>query len=201
MSIDLNSAEYNASEGVAIFNKGEAGVAEGVTVSLDKKKPEDKPNSPDYKITFTDSSGASCNTSLWYVTQATQYADIDKQTIKQAKILKHMLHCALGPNAKLPVVENATQMLDEAMKMLRTALPKLGPVRVFVNYGTTEYRKKFIQPRSWVPFMESMTVPAESSVLKVSDIDGMERLTEDKPTASKTDAGSTGASDADDEGW
>ena len=98
---------------------------------------------------------------------------------KQGKILKHLLHGALGPNAQLPVVSSAEAMLDESMKMLKGALPNLGSVRVFANYGTNDYRKKYIQIRSWVPFMESMNVSAEASSLKAGDLDGMTRLVED----------------------
>jgi hypothetical protein len=70
-------------------------------------------------------------------------------------------------------------MLDESMKMLKTALPNLGSVRVFANYGTNDYRKKYIQIRSWVPFVESMSVPADATNLKAGDLDGMTRLVED----------------------
>lgn len=199
MEINLNDDSFNASEGVAIFNKGKAGITENVTVTLEKKKADDKEFAPDYKIVYTDVDGGVCNTPLWYVTKETEWNSVEELIQKQGKILKHLLHCALGPNAKLPVVNSAQAMLDEAMKMLRTALPKLGTVRIFANYGTDEHRKKFIQPRSWVPFIEASNVPLDETVLKKSDIDGMSRLVEDEDKPSEPSAGAKSSDD--DEDW
>jgi len=179
MNINLNDDSFNPAQGVAIFNGGNAGTVENVKVSLVRKSAEDKEMAPDYKIIFTDNNGAACNTPLWYVSKATQWQTVEQLIKKQGKILKHLLHCALGPNAQLPVVSSAEAMLDESMKMLKTALPNLGSVRVFANYGTNDYRKKYIQIRSWVPFVESMSVPADASNLKPGDLDGMTRLVED----------------------
>jgi len=198
MEINLNDNSFNASEGVAIFNGGKAGVAENITVTLSKKTAEDKEFAPDYKIIFTDENGGTCNTPLWYVTKETQWNSVEELIKKQGKVLKHLLHCALGPNAQLPVVNSAQAMLDEAMKMLKGALPTLGQVRILANYGTEEYRKKYIQPRSWVPFIEAMNVPVAESVLRISDIDGMTRLQEDEDKPSAPGAGSKSADDEED---
>ena len=186
MNINLNDDSFNQSEGsVVIFNGGKAGVTEQVTVTVDKKTTEDKEMAPDYKVVFTDKNGGTCNMPLWYVSKATQWQSVEQLIKKQGKVLKHLLHCALGPNAQLPVVNSAQAMLDESMKMLKAALPNLGHVSVFANYGTQEYRKKYIQIRTWVPFVESMNVAAESSVLRPTDIDGMERLVEDAVTTTE----------------
>lgn len=196
--IDLNSNEFDAAEGVSIFNGGKAGVVENVAMTIKKKTAEDKEKAPDYKVTFTDESGAEAATPLWYITEATQFASIEQQQVKQGKILKHLIHTVCGPNTQISPFANEKEMLDGAMKLVRDGLKTAGKFRVFANYGTTEYRKKYIQPRSWVPFMESMSVPVDESVLKVSDIDGMERLSEDKPTPATTGGGGTSA-DADDD--
>jgi hypothetical protein len=197
--IDLNSSEFDASSGgVAIFNGGKAGIVENVKVSISKKKAEDKENAPDYKIVFTDSSGAECNSSLWYIKEATQFSTVEQQRIKQGKILKHLIHAICGPNTQIPPFADDKAMLDGAMKLVRDSLQNAGEFRIFANYGTVEYRKKYIQPRSWVPFMESMTVPLDTTVLKVSDLDGMERLVEDSPVM----AGAASASgNADEDDW
>ena len=65
--INLNDSSFDASEGSAIFNNGNAGVAENVTMSIVKRKADDKPNSPEYKVVFTDENGGSCNTSFCLV--------------------------------------------------------------------------------------------------------------------------------------
>ncbi len=198
MNINLNDDSFNAVEGKAIFNGGNAGVVNDVKMTIHKKNSEDKEFAPDYKITFTDSNGGSCNMPFWYVTKETSWNTVEQLIQKQGKVLKHILHVALGPNAQLPVVNSAEAMLDEAMKLLRGALPNLGAVRIFANYGTNEYRKKYIQPRSWVPFMEAMNVSAETSVLKQSDLDGMTRLQED---GEESAALATSTADSDDDEW
>lgn len=195
--IDLNSGEFDAAEGVAIFNKGLAGLVNDITMTVNKKKADDKEKAPDYKLTFADAGGAECATPLWYITEATQYATIEQQQIKQGKILKHVIHAVCGPNQQIPTFKDEKEMLDGAMKLVRDGLKAAGKFRIFANYGTVEYRKKYIQPRSWVPFMESMSVPMEETVLKPSDIDGMERLTEDKPAAPS--GGGSSSADADDD--
>jgi len=70
---NLNDSSFDAKEAAVIFNNGEAGIAENVTLTVNKKKPEDKEGSPDYKLTFTDENGGSCNSSFWYVEKATDY--------------------------------------------------------------------------------------------------------------------------------
>jgi hypothetical protein len=197
MSIDLNSNSFDAKEGAAIFNGGKAGLSGPVTMSLDKKKPEDKENAPDYKIIFTDETGASCNTSFWYITKDTQYQTVDQQTTRLGKILKHVAHAVLGANYSFPPYPDAKAMLDGVMAEVRKGLPSAGQFRIFANYGTKEYSKKFIQPRSWVPFMESTSVAIEDTRLVQGDLDCMERSQPDNvvPAGAMSAASSTSDDD------
>lgn len=203
MNIDLNSEEYDASSGGAsIFNGGNAGVVNNVTVTVEKKGADDSENAPDYKIIFTDANGANVNRGFWYISGPTQYDSVEKQVGKLAKVMKHVLHVALGPDAKLPVISGANEteaaknLLDQSMKLLRESLGNMGQVRVYANYGTPEYPKQFIQVRPWVPFMESMTVTEENTRLTASNIEQMTRITEDEPVAE-----TVGADDDDDGAW
>jgi hypothetical protein len=65
------------------------------------------------------------------------------------------------------------------MKLIRDGLQSGLKFRVFANYGTPDYPKSFIQPRSWVPFMESMNVAQTETRLVVSKTDNMVRLASD----------------------
>ncbi len=59
--------------------------------------------------------------------------------------------------------------------------------RVFATYGTLTSTKEYIQPRSWVPFIENMEVPVEETVLKVSPkVDAIERPVKDNVKAEPT---------------
>lgn len=200
MSINLNNDEFDASEGKAIFNGGKAGVVENVTLSLEKKKPEDKDNAPDYKIVFTDENGGTCNTSLWYVEKETQYASVEEQIKKQGKILKHLVHAILGKDYQFPEFANAKGMLDGVMKAIKGGLKPGLKFRVFANYGAGKYAKQYIQPRTWVPFVESMSVDIEETRLKQSNLDVMSRLEADNDSSgTPSGAMSTGADDDEDD--
>jgi len=197
MSINLNDESFNQKAGKAVFNGGNAGIVEAVTVSLVKKTKDDNANAPDYKVLFTDSVGASCNSSFWFIKEDTKYQTVDQQTAKQGKILKHIAHAVLGDKFEFPAFSNVEDMLNGVMKLIREGLPKAGQFRVFANYGTKEYSKKFIQPRSWVPFMESMSVAIESTRLKAGDLDSMMRLEEDASTGAPSGSKSTSTDDDD----
>jgi hypothetical protein len=186
MGINLNDSSFDGGANVSIFNNGEAGVVDNVTLSLEKKKPEDKENAPDYKLVFTDEKGATCNSSYWYVNGGTEYNTEEELVMKQGKVLKHIAHAVLGAEFQFPEYSNAKTMLDGIMKLLREGLPNTGKFRIFANYGATMSVKKYIQPRSWVPFMEPMSVGAEESRLQPGNIDAMARLQEDTVAAPAT---------------
>lgn len=194
MNIDLNSEDYDSSGGgVAIFNDGNAGIVNDVTVTIEKKKADDTENAPDYKVFFTDASGAAVNRGFWYISGETQYKSVGEQVKALAKVMKHMLHVALGPDAKLPVItganeiEAARNLLDQSMKLLRESLATMGKVRVYANYGTPEYPRQYIQVRPWVPFMESMNVSEADTRLKASNIEQMARIQEEAAVVETAD--------------
>ena len=201
MSINLNSEEYDASEGVAVFNDGKAGVAENVAVSLEKKKPEDKENAPDYKIVFTDEKGGTCNYPLWYVEKKTDYKSVEELIKKQGKVLKHLAHAILGQDFQFPEFKNAKEMLDGAMKAIKGGLKKGLKFRVFVNYGAGDYAKKYIQPRTWVPFLEPMSVDIEETRLKQGNLDVMSRLEPDNDSSGSTSDSMSDGVDDDEDDW
>jgi len=196
MSINLNDESYSAKQGAAIFNGGNAGLVDNVSISVEKKKADDKNTAPDYKLVFTDASGASCNNSFWYITEDTKFSTVDEQVMKMGKICKHLLHAIYGADFEIPAFADAKAMLDGTMKLVREGLPNAGKFRIFANYGTKQYCKSFIQPRSWVPFMESMNVAIEDTRLKASDLDAMVRLEQDgKPN------GAAASTASDDDDW
>jgi hypothetical protein len=185
---NLNDSSFDSKGSVTIFNDGKAGLVENVSMSVSKKKPEDKENAPDYKVVFTDANGGECSTSYWYVTKATEYASIEDQIKKQGTAMKHIIHAVYGKDFQIPV--NATtpqQLLDQSMKLIREGLASGAKFRIFATYGTLNSRKEYIQPRSWVPFVENMTHPGTDTSLKVSaNVDAIERLTKDTVVPAKS---------------
>ena len=187
---NLNDSNFDAKQGVAIFNDGKAGVVENVSVSVYKKKPEDKENAPDYKLVFKDANGAECATPYWYVKQATQYQTVEDQVRKQGIAMKHIIHAIYGDDFDIPVnATTAEQLLDQSMKVIRDGLASHSGIkfRMFATYGTLNSVKNYIQPRSWVPFIESTTVPLSDTRLKVSpNVDAMERPVQDEVAVNTT---------------
>lgn len=204
MNIDLNSEDFDAKEGKAIFNGGLAGITEDVTISLMKKKATDKEGSPDYKIVYTDNTGATINSALYYVTKELTYGSkvttIEDQVKKQGKVLKHLLHAVISPTFSFPAFSNQNEMLDGCMKALHgavTANPG-AKFRIFTNYGTTSAPKKFLQPRSWVPFLQVMSAPNDK--LFAGDLDQMSRLAPDEQPQGNASAGAPASAPVED-GW
>jgi hypothetical protein len=177
--INLNDNAFDAKQGTAIFNNGVAGLVENITVAVNKRKPEDKENSPEYKLSFADSNGATCNTSFWYVDKATQYQTVEDQIKKQGTILKHVIHAIYGGDYQLPTFNSPKEMLDGCMKIVRDGIASGVKFRIFANYGSTQSIKSYIQPRSWVPFIESMDVNILETRLKAGNIDAMNRVEKD----------------------
>ena len=185
MTINLNDESFDGGSNVSIFNNGTAGIVENVTLSITKKTKEDKENAPDYKILYTDGTGE-VNTAFWYIKEATEYNTIDEQIQKQGKVCKHLIHAVYGSDYEFPSYPNSTAMLDGVMKLLREGAGD-STFRVFANYGSTMGVKQYIQVRSWVPFIEPMSVSLDDSRLKPGNIDAMERLVEDSINSNGVD--------------
>ena len=177
--INLNDDKFTAGASGPIFNDGNAGIAENVTISVERKKPEDKETAPDYKLVFKGENGGTCNTAFWHITQDTQFKTVDQQTEAMGKVCKHLLHAIYGADYEIPSFQSAKDMLDGTMKLVNDGV-KAGPLfRIWANYGTPKSVKKYIQPRTWVPFMEPMAVALEDTRLVKGNYDAMERLQED----------------------
>ena len=73
--------------------------------------------------------------------------------------MKHIIHAIYGSDYEIPVnASNAKELLDQSMKCIKEGLTNSGKFRIFATYGTLNATKQYIQPRSWVPFLEPMSV-------------------------------------------
>lgn len=176
MGINLNDSQFDSKD-VKIFNDGEAGLVEDVTVEIQKKGSDDKENAPEYKVIFTDASGQSCNRAYWYLDSSNEY--YENQLKSQGKTLKHLIHAVCGKDTEIPEFKDTKDMLDKCMKMVKDGLKKGDTFRVLATYGTTMKPSQYINVRSYVPFIESMSVDASETRLAPGNIDVMERIQED----------------------
>ena len=183
--------------GVTIFNNGDAGRVVGVTVEVKKKGvdyQDEGKNKPDYQTVYTDASGASTNEGFYYLNEKThnsQYGDFNKAVEKQWNKFATVINAAGGD----PTIQAATstEMLDKMAMLTKTAVTGKS-FNVFTNYGTKQNPKKYLQVRSWVPFIESSDISEADSKLKASNLDQIERI-------ELPNAGSTSAQAPAGEGW
>jgi hypothetical protein len=197
--INLNDEKFNAGSGSAIFNGNIAGKVENVTVSIEKKGADEKEKAPDYRVVFTDSSGGTLNIGYWYISGPDNYGNSEDDRIrKQGTALKHLVHAICGEGAQIPTFSDAQGMLDGVMQLLRKATPTAGQFRVFTNYGTPKNSQEYIQMRTWVPFIEPMSVADEDSRLVPGSFDNMEQLVADKTSVG---GGAKAETAVEDEGW
>ena len=191
-TFNLNDASYDAQENKAIFNNGIAGVVENCSARVERTKQEDKsnPNAPDYKIFFADPSGAEVNVAFWYPKDD----ETEENIIKFLKKLKHIAHCFCGADAQLPA-GNPQTIMDGVMNMLRES-GMSASVRVMTNYGTQGRESQYLRVRTFVPFVESMSVDKASSKLRSSNIENFER-----PAATETSGAVTASAGSDSDDW
>lgn len=194
MSINFNDAKYDSTS--SVFNGGNAGIVENCSFTVEKKGEEDKEKAPEYKITFTDSNGGTGNLAFWYITEGSGDKTKEQVEDKQGKMLKHLVHAVCGDTFSFPAFESMSAALDGCMKILKGA-SKEAKLRVFANFGSTMGIKKYPQPRTWVPVVESMSVALEHTRLEAGNIDAMEALTE-TPLAQ---SGGSAAPSAVTDGW
>lgn len=178
---------------VQIFNNGEAGVAKDVKITVLKKSHdyEDGPNIPDYKIRYTDAYGY-VEMPYYYLTEEKHNPSFGRtfqESIKaQWQKLASIVQAGSGDvdiDAK-----NATEMLDQMMVRIKNTVDG-GVYNVFANYGHKNNPKRWLQVRSWVPFIEATNV--EATTLKETKIDQMERLMPDQPSSTSTSSGNSSA--------
>jgi hypothetical protein len=177
--INLNDSSYDSNT-VQIFNNGKAGIVENVKLDRIEKKTDDG-NGPDYKLFFKDSAGNEINLGFWYLNSSKD--TFQKDLEKQGKSIKHLLHCFYDSNFQFPIFENTQQLLDKTMQLLLQK-SNTTTLRVYCTYGTTQYPKKYIQLRSYVPFIENQTIPLSETRLRSNSIDQLSKIEEDTITGS-----------------
>tara|TARA_R110000850_G_scaffold84920_1_gene182234 strand:+ start:15061 stop:15678 length:618 start_codon:yes stop_codon:yes gene_type:complete len=159
--IDLNSFSEDANTDVSIFNNGNAGRVENVTVSVKKKSAEDKANSPDYKVFLKDANGE-MNEGIYYIKEG------DNAIKFKLSRLIQMAQCAnpemVGVDLpQFPSYEKATDFL---MQKINEGSKKGNKVNIFAAYGNEGYPKQYLTLRG-INFIEPASKTEDASRLNV----------------------------------
>lgn len=188
MSFNFGKENVKEQGGATIFNNGIAGRVENVTVEVKKKGvdyQDEGKNKPDYQVTYTDINGASTNEGFYYLNEKThnaQYGEFAKAVEKQwNKFANIILAADQDPTLNEP--KDAKEVLDQVAILTKKAVEGK-TFNVFSNYGTKQNPKKYLQVRSWVPFIEIATTAEADSKLKAGNLDQIERI--ETPSASST---------------
>lgn len=182
--LDLNGKEF---QGTTIFNGGNAGKAENVEISVEKRAAGEPENRPDYKVFITDESGAKINEGFYYPKANPQKSqeDNDKASNREVSRVVAIARAIVGANYEFPSVSSG----KEAFDVLFGIIGEHGAgkkVNTFVTYGNTGYPKKFLELR-YFDFIEDAAAP--SGKLKVKNNDLMERLEQDAPSTDNSMGG------------
>lgn len=131
---------------IKVFNDGKAGVVENVSIRIERKKPEDKEGSPDYKVFYVDAAGGEVNEGFWKNLSNSS----EGQKKRVANRLLKLYDAVFGKDAskKLPDVKSLEEATDYVMMEVNKNAGNT-KVRLAVNYGNAQYPQKYLRPCNW----------------------------------------------------
>lgn len=190
---DFNSEEFESQGPVLIFNGGEAGIVECVTEKIVSKTEEDNENAPDYRLYFKDVDGASINFGIYLINTPVSDPNYKNNINKLGKRLRNLWIAIMGNDTPMPTGQDVNIIIKQIMQMLAPRFALEIPVRLAVNYGTTVAPKKYLQVRTWAPFIENIELVPQTK-LKREKIEVYERITEDADSPFSQDVSSNDTS-------
>jgi hypothetical protein len=179
---DLNDKEFN---GTVVFNNGNGGKVEGVTISVEKKAAEQPDTYPAYKLIVSDKAGGKINQGFYYPTpkQGASEEDNAKRVKREVGRVITIARAVLGADAALPTVSSAKEAYDKLFALIGEA--SVGKTfNVYATYGTVGYASKYLGLR-YFDFIENAETPNGRLTAKNGDL--LERVTEDNDSGMDDD--------------
>jgi hypothetical protein len=182
---NLNDASFGG--GITVFNNGNAGKVENVTMSVTKKLSTDADNAPDFKLVFTDINGAQINQGFYY------HKNNDMNTEQKNKDMEGWLIGRVLSAAKsvvpedfvFPEVATSKEALDSLFTIIRNNCENK-KVNVYVTYGTKTKPSQYLSLR-YFNFVEAADTPESKSKLKFSANDELIKLVPDNSKQESND--------------
>ena len=170
--IDLNGKDY---EGTTIFNGGNAGLAQNVTISVNKRQVDEPENRPDYQLVIKDKSGSEISQGFYYFKPKGEDAVYDKKReTQEVSRIVHLARAVMGNDYQFPAVTSPKEAADTLFKIVKENAGNK-EFNVFVTYGTAFKPSKYLGVR-YFDFIESASGPSH---LVAKKSDNMIRLVED----------------------
>jgi len=186
---DLNGEEFK-SQSTLIFNNGEAGKVENVSISVEKKDPAGPDNAPEYKVIFTDDAGATINMGIYYPTPNEMYDEAKNASLAKLNVgrVLSIAKAVVGNDYVFPAVGSPKEAVDALMRITAQNAED-ARVNIFATYGTVGKPKSYLGVYKNFDFIEAFGANPSRlrRVMKGNQYDDqMERILEDAPI---TDAG------------
>lgn len=188
MGIKLGSEEFNSNNDIKIFNNGVAGIANNSRgVKIEKKSDSDHPLSPDYKLYWADPQGAEINRGIYYFTTGDA-----KQQAAAVNLMRDLITAYISEDAwKIaPEFPDMKAALDWTIAQITPVFNKV-LVRLSVNFGAGKKQTKYLQVRTYHPFIEAESTAEVNSKMHLTDYDFKTRLVADQPVMNSTSAPSS----------
>lgn len=158
-----------------MFNGGKAGVAKNLRVWMEEAGVDGVPdnanaNAPKFKVYFEDENGAKTNKACFDIKES-EFPDMYNRTYEDTlkkewaylnKIVEHT------GGVKVFDFTDDTDLFRKVKTAIGTE-----KVNIFVNYGSVNSPKEFLEPRKWLPAVEPAGTSNEDSKLKPGRIDNL----------------------------
>lgn len=191
--IDLNSKQFDSVS--KIFNDGNAGKVDNVTLKVERKKEGDNEKAPDFKLLVTDEAGNSINAGFYYPTKDPSKNDEQNQKYANMQVSRivHIARAVVGKDYEFPAVKGVKAAYETLFKIIED---EAGDKKfsVFVTYGSKSYAKKFLELRFFNFIEPAGTNPSR---LKATNTDLLVRIDPDTMSGGT----SIGAESDEEEEW
>lgn len=181
--INLNGKQF---EGTTIFNGGNAGLVNDVTIEVTKRAVDEPENYPDYKLSVKDATGAEITQGFYYFTPNPEKSDDynEKRATQEVSRILHLARAVMGNGYNFPEVNSVKEAYDVLFKLVKDNAGTK-KFNIFATYGTTMRPSKYLGLR-YFDYIEPAT---SNTSLHTKRADNMERIEADEPF---TQSNSTG---------
>lgn len=175
--IDLNDDNFE-DKGGNVFNDNKCGPVKCTLDRIERRTPDSKEGSPDFKLIYKDEADREINTAIWYP-DFSNATDLEKAQKRTGKQFRHLVDTFSGGKTPLPKADSWEKLLDAVIDTLEHGGPKKTSlfanktIYLATNFGvTSKTQQAFVRVRTFVPFMESEAAfKPESSKLNLGNIE------------------------------
>lgn len=184
---DFNDSSVLDNAGSSIFNGGNSGKVNNVTITMERKPSGEMSNKPDVNFFFADTVGTT-KMGWYFGKKNSQFDDKTNEKMSQNNVIKLFAIAKAIVPADYVFPSSEGMSFTDAEKMLLTVIEQNiadKKVNVFVCYGTKNKASAYLNVRQFA-FIESVNTPEDKSKLVQTNTDNMIRIEPTAPSATPT---------------